>query len=394
MRASLTKQQNMMVATLWVTYALFYLGRLNFSVVLPAIALDLQISRAEVGALGTAFFWVYGISHFFMGEIGSHISPFRIVSVGLLIIALANIAFAFQTSLIIMLALWGFNGIAQAAGWAPMLRILAERLDRAHLKRISTIMPFSYVFGTALTWTLIGMLTGGGDWRIGFWLPGLLLLLALAFWRRAGIDAPRSQSAGFRFADLFAEVRTISFALVTAALAGFVFNGTLIWLPSYILDSGLIPPHLVGVVAAVLQLIAAAGLLLSRIIVVRSGRAFPTTVLLFLVTALAFLLLTASDGALALVVVTFGLVTLNGAMGLVVSAMPLLLAPPGRAASVTGSVNMMSNFFGGLAGFTIGGLVEIAGWSPVFGLWAAALVIASAVLWWKRAEENRWAGVD
>ena len=232
--------------------------------VLPLLALDLDVSRAEVGLLGTAFFWVYGISHFIMGEIGSHVSPFRIVSIGLLAISLVNIAFAFQTSLIVMLLLWGLNGVAQSAGWAPMFRILAERLDRSHIKRISTVMPFSYVFGTALTWTLIGVVAAGDDWRIAFWLPGGLLLLVLAFWRKAGIDAPKSKSSGLRLLVIVSEARGIAFALVAAALAGFVFNGTIIWLPTYILDTGLIADNLVGLAAALMQVIAIAGLFLAR----------------------------------------------------------------------------------------------------------------------------------
>ncbi|MCY4539991.1 MAG: hypothetical protein OXE52_17390 [Chloroflexi bacterium] len=79
---------------------------------------------------------------------------------------------------------------------------------------------------------------------------------------------------------------------------------------------------------------------------------------------------------------------LNGAFGLVVSAVPLLLAPPGRASSITGSINMMSNFFGGMAGFAVGGLVERSGWTAVFGLWGALLLMASALIWIKRGAEE------
>ena len=392
MRTSLSKQQNKMVGTIWITYALFYLGRVNVSVVLPLLALDLDVSRAEVGALGTAFFWVYGISHFIMGEIGSHVSPFRIVSIGLLAISLVNIAFAFQTSLIVMLLLWGLNGVAQSAGWAPMFRILAERLDRSHIKRISTVMPFSYVFGTALTWTLIGVVAAGDDWRIAFWLPGGLLLLVLAFWRKAGIDAPKSKSSGVRFLVIVSEARGIGFALVAAALAGFVFNGTIIWLPTYILDTGLIAENLVGLAAALMQVIAITGLFLARYRVARSNQVFVTTALMLAAAGIALLLLTVTGGLLALLVVAVALIFLNGAFGLAVSSMPLLLAPPGRASSVTGSINMMSNFFGGMAGFSIGALVEFSGWGAVFALWGAVLLLAALVLWKKRAEENRWAG--
>ena len=312
------------------------------------------------------------------------------VSLGLLGIALVNIAFAFQTSLLVMLLLWGVNGIAQSAGWSPMFRILAERLDRGQVKRVSTVMPFSYVFGTALTWTFIGVVAGGSGWRIAFWLPGLLLLLVLAFWRQAGIDAPKSQPRRIRPGAVIAEARGIAFALVAAALGGFVFNGTIIWLPTYILDTGLIAEQLVGLAAAAMQVMAIGGLFLARYRVVRSNQVFVTAALMLALAGGALLLLTVTGGALALLVIVLALVMLNGAFGLTVSSMPLLLAPPGRASSVTGSINMMSNFCGGFAGFSIGALVDSSGWSAVFGLWGGVLLLAALVIWRKRAEEHRW----
>ena len=353
------------------------------------MALALDVSRAKVGALGTIFFWVYGIGHFFSGEISSHLSPFRMVGAGLLIIALANIAFAFQTSLVVMLVLWGINGIGQSAGWSPMLRILAERLDRGHIKRMSTLMPFSYMTGTTVTWILVGAIASVDNWRTAFWLPGLLLLGVLAFWRKAGIDAPRSQSSGFRLSPVIAEMRAFWFALVTAALAGFVFNGALLWLPTFFLDSGLIPVHLVGFIAALSQVSALIGLLLARALVVRYDRVLATMATMLMAAGIAFLLMTRTSGITALLIVAKGLVPLNGAFGLVVSSMPLLLAPPGRTSSITGIVNMMSTFFGGMAGFSIGALVEASGWTAVFGLWGVLLFLASALIGSKRRAERR-----
>ena len=329
-------------------------------------------------------------SSFVSGQIGSHVSPFRMISLGLLVIALVNIAFAFQTSLLLMLLLWGLNGIAQSGGWSPMFRILAERLERGQIKRVSTIMPFSYVFGTVMTWALIGLVAGGGDWRAAFWLPGLLLLLVLVFWRRAGIDAPKAKASDPRLSLILRESRGIAFALLAAALGGFVFNGALIWLPTYILDTGLIAEQLVGPVAALMQVAAIGGLFLARSQVRRSNQVFATAAIMLAGAGIALLLLMTANESLALLVMAAALILLNGAFGLTVSSMPLLLAPPGRASSITGSINMMSNFFGGMAGFSVGALVEHNGWEPVFGLWAACLLLAAIVVWRHRAEENRW----
>lgn len=388
MRASSFQQQDKLVATLWLTYALFYLGRVNFSVVLPGLAEALEISRAEAGALGTVFFWVYGIGHFVSGEVGSHVSPFRLVGGGLLVIALANILFSVQTSLLIMLVLWGINAVGQSAGWAPMFRILAERLDRAHIKRVSTIMPFSYVVGTAVTWAFVGAIAAGRDWQVAFWLPGLLTLLVLAFWWKAGFDAPVSHATGLDLARIGAELRQIWYVMVAAALVGFAFNGMTIWLPTYILDTGLIADNAVGSLSAAMQVVAIAGLVVARYRVMRSSRVFITSVQMFAAAGIAFVLMAATSGQLALLIITVGLIMLNGAFGLTVSSMPLLLAGPGRASSITGSVNMMSNLFGGVAGITIGAVVEARGWPAAFALWGAALLLASVLIWGKRGIED------
>ena len=392
LQATLTKSQKLIVGTICATYGLLYLGRVNISVVLPLLAIELDVSRAEVGVLGTVFFWVYGIGNFVNGELGSQISPFRLVGLGLLATAIVNVAFGFQTSLLIMLVLWGINGFAQSAGWPPMIRILAEGLDLSQIKRVSTILPFSYVIGTVVTWTLIGAVATGDNWRVAFWLPGLALLLTAVFWRAVGIDAARSDSSGIRIKTIIGEARGVAFALLVSALAGFVRNGSIIWLPTFILDSELIAENLVGAVAALTQLAAIPGLMLARQRVVRTDQILVTAVLMLGAAGLAFALLTITSGMLSIVVVCFAMMILGGAFGLVTSSMPLILAPPGRASPVAGTLNMMATFAGGAAGFSIGALVEHSGWGAVFGLWGIMLLLASAVTWRHRHHEDRWTG--
>ncbi len=388
-RASLAKHQDLMVGALSTTYGLFYLGRANISVVLPIIALDLNLSLAEVGALGTVFFWVYGIFQFISGEIGNHVSPFRIVSLGLLATAIVNLAFSLQTSLIAMLILWGMNGMAQSCGWSPMARILAERLEPRRIKSASTLMPFGYVIGTAVTWTLVGAVSAGENWRVAFWLPGLLLLMVLAFWWKAGIDAPKTKSRRFRLSTIVIQARSIAFVMVVAALVGFVRNGSLIWLPTYILDTELIAGNLVGMVAALTQVVALLGLLLARYRVESSDQVFMTAVLMSCAAGLGFLLLSQMSGLVAILVLALALMMLNGAYGLAITSIPLMRSPRGRASSIAGTVNMMATLIGGTAGFVIGGLVEFSGWAAVFGLWGALLLLAALLIWRRRHEEDK-----
>ena len=392
-RSSLAARPTLMVGALCATYGLLYFGRVNISVVLPIMAVELDVSRAEIGILGTVFFWVYAIGNFVNGEIGSHVSPYRVIGVGLLVTAIVNLVFGFQTSLLVMLVLWGVNGFAQSGGWPPMVRILAERLEPSRIKRVSTVIPLSYVIGTVVTWTLIGAVSAGENWRLAFWLPGLILLLTAALWWKAGIDAPTADSKGVRLSTIIAEARGVAFAMLVSALAGFVRNGTIIWLPTYILDSGLVAENLVGAVAAITQLVAIPGLLLARHSVVRSNRVLFTAALLLGAGGLAFVLMTLAVGVSSMFVLCLAMMLLGGAFGLVTTSMPLILAPPKRASSIAGTLNMMATLAGGLAGFSIGALVERSGWTGVFGLWAIMLLLASAVTWRRQDVEEDRAGL-
>ncbi len=394
LRQTFAERHQRLVAALCATYGVFYFGRVNISVVLPLLAVELDASLAQVGILGTVFFWLYALGNFVCGELGSHIRPFRLIGIGLLISAFVNLAFGFQSSLVAMLLLWALNGLAQSGGWSPMIRILAEGLSAAQAKRASTVMPFGYVFGTVITWSVIGIAATAESWRLAFWLPGVVLLLAAALWWRAGIDAPKRPSPGLQPARIISEARSLVFALLATALAGFVRNGSIIWLPAWILSADLVEANLAGAVAALTQVVAILGLLIARQGVMRSNQVFATAVLLFCGAGLAFLLLTRTEGPASIALIAVALMLLNGAFGLTTSSMPLLLAPPGRASSVTGTLNMMATLAGGLAGFSIGFLVERSGWGAVFGLWGALLLLAALLIWRRRADEDRWAGAQ
>ena len=131
----LSSKQTQQVAIMWGTYAAFYLGRLNLSPALPAIAATLGLGMGKVGILGTIFFWTYAIGQIINGQLGSIVRPQWMIFSGLLLVAIANIGFAFQTSLVLMAILWGINGFAQSMGWGPMLRILSSHVTLSQKRR-------------------------------------------------------------------------------------------------------------------------------------------------------------------------------------------------------------------------------------------------------------------
>ena len=63
------------VAMGWITYAFYYMGRVNLSIAIPELRVSLDLSSQQVGLLGTCFFLSYALDQLISGHLGDRISP-------------------------------------------------------------------------------------------------------------------------------------------------------------------------------------------------------------------------------------------------------------------------------------------------------------------------------
>ena len=129
-------QRNLVVIA-WLTYAGFYLGRVNLAAALPDIEANLSLTKSQVGIFVTGFFWAYALGQLVNGQLGDRLSPRRFVFIGLLVSAGLNLAFGSFSAFIILAIIWTTNGYFQATGWGPVLRTLANWLTPAQRRKIS-----------------------------------------------------------------------------------------------------------------------------------------------------------------------------------------------------------------------------------------------------------------
>lgn len=149
----------------------YYLGRVNIATALPALQSTLGLTAAQVGLLGTLFFWVYAVGQLVNGRLGDLVSPRRFVLFGLLGSAGVNLVFGLASQWCLLPALWALNGWLQSAGWGPTLRLLSIWLTPDQRARIATAFGTSFVAGNAFTWLLTGWLVGRYGWRTAFVIP-------------------------------------------------------------------------------------------------------------------------------------------------------------------------------------------------------------------------------
>jgi predicted MFS family arabinose efflux permease len=70
-----------------------------------------------------------------------------------------------------------------------------------------------------------------------------------------------------------------------------------------------------------------------------------------------------------------------GAMGLVLSTVPVTLASEGRASSAAGISTGVFSIAGGLASALAGVIVDEYSWEHVFALWGVLLLTGAVIAW-------------
>lgn len=163
----------------YVSYALLYLARLNFSVVLPLISLEFGFSKFNLGLVGGAYSISYAVGQFVHGQLAERYGPKRVLFFGLLLSALMNLLFGYADSLVLFLAAWAVNGFAQAAGWPSVIKLVSSSFS-SRFGRIGGFFGSCFLVGNAVAWPIIGYIVSIFGWRMAFTAPAFVLVV-LAF---------------------------------------------------------------------------------------------------------------------------------------------------------------------------------------------------------------------
>ena len=166
--------------TVWVTYMIYYIGRVNFGIAKPFMMDEFSISTTVFGAIGSAFFYAYAFGQFFNGFLGDKLGARRLVTLGIIISSGINLLLGGVGQIVWLLGiLWGLNGFFQAMGWAPSVKTIANWFPPKQRGKWSGRLGTSYMIGGALAWVIAILITTtfGWSWRFAFIIPGIIMLI-------------------------------------------------------------------------------------------------------------------------------------------------------------------------------------------------------------------------
>ena len=404
----------------WVTYAAYYMGRVNLAVAMPAIQAEFQWSKASVGLIGSALYWVYAIGQLVNGHLGDRLSARKLVAIGLAVSALLNLLFGTLGSLAMMTVVWALNGWAQSTGWGPLMKTLSRWFEPSQRGKLTALFTPCYVVGHALSWALAGWLVATRGWRYGFWVPGVILLVFALSWYLLARDGPdqvasetfgnpqppktRPRPARFNpIHGLASAIRRpeIRWALIACFLSGMVKDGLTLWGPTYLMEEQGLDLAAAALTGVSIPVAGALGAMISGWLMHRAsaGREPPIVAGLAILIATAALGLywlgidgqrgTASTligGAGMLAALALGS---HGMNALLMTSLPLSLGPRGNVSSAAGTLDFASYVGGGLSAALVGGLQDLFGWGGVFAWWAAVALAITVLALSQRSRPKR-----
>jgi len=193
--AGLKSWRRRIFLTLWITYASFYLCRVNLSVVIPKIVEDIGCTRSTMGVIGSIFFITYAIGQFINGQFADKRNARFLILIGIFGSVCVNILFGLSSTILTMAILWGINGYFQSMGWPPCVKVISNWFPHEKRGAISGLFGTSYHFGNVISLFLAGSLLLYFKWRAVFWFPALLFLVSGVQFLILEKDNP--ESAGF-----------------------------------------------------------------------------------------------------------------------------------------------------------------------------------------------------
>lgn len=176
-------QTRILVSSL-LGYAAFYFVRKNLGTAMPAMEKGLHISKEQLGAFLSLHGVLYGLSKFFHGFVADRTNARVMMVVGLVLCAVTTIFFGMSSAVLTLGILWVCNGWFQGVGFPPCARLMTHWFSPKELATKMSIWNTSHSIGAALIAILCGQLLARyGDWRLCFWVPGVIvLLMAVLLW--------------------------------------------------------------------------------------------------------------------------------------------------------------------------------------------------------------------
>ena len=240
----------LLMLLLSLLYFTSYVTRINYSAVMAEMISVGVLNKEQAGVIGSALFFTYGFGQILSGILGDRLSPHRIICTGLVTTIVCNFLMPFISSPALMAVVWGFNGMAQAFFWPPIVRLMTMHLSENEYSKCALYISFAMNGATILIYAVVPLCTKLMNWKAAFiiaavWAAAFFFVWVLGYHeverRRVHKDVvPHEKTkeeeiekpADVKLSKLFV-LSGVFFIFVGIAAQGFLRDGIQSWLPTF-----------------------------------------------------------------------------------------------------------------------------------------------------------------
>ena len=394
----------------FAVYSASYIGRINFSAALPAIISDGFFTKTEAGIIGSAFFIVYGAFQIINGILGDKLSPFKMITAGTFLSAVANILMTFCTTNIQMAIVWGFNGFALSLLWVAIIKILANIINDGMRGKACLNIASTLPAGTILAYLLSSLSIRFFNWKFVFYIPAIILFLVCVFFTISSLivkphitereivipDIVQNKNAKGGLIPLLL-MAGIFIILPADAIHGAVKEGITTWVPTMITEVYDTAPSFSVFISILLPLINISGAYITTPIYkkifkkdeLKTGAA----ILAFALVPLSLLIFMENFSVISSVILLAITTTCFYSFNyMIITLVPMHFSYCGKTSTVTGIVNATAYVGYAIASYGFGVISDKIGWTGSVFVWLG-LVIATLLITlcasgkWKKFKE-------
>lgn len=376
----------------WLVYCVAYLGRLNYSSAMLPMLNAAVLTPSSAGWVHTAYFAAYAVGNIVNGFAADRADPRRMVCVGLLASAAANLVMIAELPPTVQAVFWGVNGWAQAMIWAPLLRVFSVMLDANDKINACVNIVSSQVIGNFASYLLSAGLLKFLSWHWLFAVPAAILSACALFWHRIfggllkkagrtnerGVERSRNASIDLRGVLIGTG---LSVVVIPAVVHGTLKDGLTAWIPTYLGESFSLSASAALFLTAVVPLMNLSGAYIAKA-VHRATRENTVVSCVLLMAAgaamLALLVAAQGSGALVSAVLLSGVTAMMMAVNtLLVAIFPLRFEKHGCVSLVSGLINALGYLGAAVSMAGAGYAIEHFGWTVTLCAAAASAAFAA-----------------
>jgi len=159
------KESRYFFAFIWLLYAVVYMTKNCYNGAMAGIVEAGILTKSQTGLITSVFYLLYAPMQIVGGKAADKYSPEKLIKVGLIGAALANLVIYLNQNYYIMMGAWAFNAVIQFGVWPSVFKIISSQLVRSDRKTMIFYISFASSMGLLLSYIVAAVLP---DWKMNF----------------------------------------------------------------------------------------------------------------------------------------------------------------------------------------------------------------------------------